>query len=368
MGGNVWVRRRLRVGIVAPPLLPVPPPRYGGTERIVHALAEGLHARGHAVTVLASGDSTLSCEIVPTVPRAGWLDGITDVEAAFDRVLEIAWREHDRFDIVHLNLDVRGFRFAQSCPTPAVTTFHGRVDSAATVAKLREHPGAPLVAISRSQQSLAPWANWVGMVHNGLDLTHVPFRQTAGDYLLFVGRIASEKGIVEAIDVATRAQRRLLIAAKIVDDGERDLFARAVQPYLRPGRVDFLGEVGPPERDQLFANACATLMLGDWPEPFGLVAIESLAAGTPVIARRRGALPEIIENGADGFLVEDPLDAVPAAQIVQYLDRTLIRQRVLLRFSASRMIDGYESLFARMLGREVREAEPFGESPVALAS
>src|SRR4051794_25949176 len=149
MGGNVWVRRRLRVGIVAPPLLPVPPPRYGGTERIVHALAEGLHARGHAVTVLASGDSTLSCEIVPTVPRAGWLDGITDVEAAFDRVLEIAWRDPAGFDIAPPTPAARGFRSAQSSPPPAVTTFHGRVDSAATVAKLREHPGAPLVAISR---------------------------------------------------------------------------------------------------------------------------------------------------------------------------------------------------------------------------
>jgi glycosyltransferase involved in cell wall biosynthesis len=339
----------LRVGLVAPPLLPVPPPRYGGTERVVHALAEGLHERGHSVTLLASADSSVSCEHVPTVPQACWTGGSTDVDASFARVIEVAWREHASFDVIHSHLESRGFEFARSCPTPVLSTMHGRLDDPGTSAALHAFADVPVAAISRSQRDQAPWANWLGVVHNGLDLARIPFGPTGGEYLLFVGRVAMEKGIVEAIEVAARAGRPLLMAAKIFDEAEAQLFETAVRPRLRPGRTEFLGEVGAAKRDRLFAGAFATLMLGDWPEPFGLVAIESMAAGTPVIARRRGALPEIVEDGIDGFLVDDTLDAVAVVEVAQCLDRDLVRRRALTRFSASRMVDDYLALYGRIL-------------------
>jgi glycosyltransferase involved in cell wall biosynthesis len=177
--------------------------------------------------------------------------------------------------------------------------------------------------------------------------------------------VTPEKGIVEAIEVADRTGRQLIMAAKVLDKPEARLFESDVRPRLRAGRIEFLGEVGASERDRLFAGACATLMLGDWPEPFGLVAIESMAAGTPVIARRRGALVEIVEDGIDGFLVDDHLDAVSAVEIARHLDRNLVRQRALTRFSASRMVDDYLRLYGRILGRDALDVAPGAElSPV----
>jgi glycosyltransferase involved in cell wall biosynthesis len=206
-----------------------------------------------------------------------------------------------------------------------------------------------LVAISESQQRLAPWANWVGVVRHGLDLDRMPFGSTAGDYLLFVGRIAHEKGIIEAIEVAGQTRHRLVIAAKVFDATESDLFETKVRPALRPGRVEYVGEVGPVVRDPLFAGAEATLMLGDWPEPFGLVAIESLATGTPVIALRRGALPEIVEDGVDGFLVDDLGGAERAVSLAKSLDRRRIRSRAIGLFSVARMVDDYLAVYRQVL-------------------
>jgi glycosyltransferase involved in cell wall biosynthesis len=354
----------LRIGLVAPPLLPVPPPRYGGTERVIHAIAEGLHALGHEVTVFASGDSEVPCRLVATVPRACWTGGSPDIEASFDRVLDAAWPERDRFDVIHSHLETRGFDFARSSRTPVVSTMHGRLDEPHTRAALQAFPDVPLVAISRSQRDLAPTANWVGVIPHGLDLHRMPFGLTPDDYLLFVGRIAREKGIVEAILLAKRTRHRLVIAAKVFDLTESFLFDTEVRPALSPGRVEFLGEVGPAVRDPLFAGAQATLMLGDWPEPFGLVAIESLASGTPVIALRRGALPEIVEHGVDGFIVDDLGAAERAVAVVSRLDRRRIRNRALHRFSVSRMVAEYVALSVRLLGDEEPSCEPVTRSLV----
>lgn len=340
----------LRIGLLAPPLLPVPPPRYGGTERVVHAIAEGLHERGHRVTLFASADSSVSCELVATVPRACWTGGSPDLEASFERVVEAAWRHHARFDVIHSHLETQGFGFARSSPTPVVSTMHGRLDDPVTLVAIDAFPEVPLVAISESQRALAPWANWVAVVWHGLDLQRMPFSPTTGDYLLFVGRVAREKGIVEAVRLADRTRQRLVIAAKVFDATESDLFEAEVRPALRPGHVDYLGEVGRAVRDSLYAGAQATLMLGDWPEPFGLVAIESLAAGTPVIAWRRGALPEIVEDGVDGFLVDDLAAAERAVRMVRFLDRGRIRSRALRRFSVARMVDDYLAVYSRLLG------------------
>jgi glycosyltransferase involved in cell wall biosynthesis len=356
----------LRIGLVAPPLLPVPPPAYGGTERVIHALAEGLHRLGHDVTLFASADSEVSCRLVATVQQACWTGGSPDVEASFERVLDAVSRHGGRFDVIHSHLERKGFPLAESSRTPVVSTMHGRLDDRLTRAALLAHSTVPLVAISESQQGLAPWANWVGVVRNGLDLDRMPFGSTAGDYLLFVGRIAREKGIIQAIEVARRTRHRLVIAAKVFDATESDLFGAEVGPALRPGRVEYLGEVGPAVRDPLFAGAAATLMLGDWPEPFGLVAIESLATGTPIIALRRGALPEIVEDGVDGFLVDDLEGAERAVVPATSLDRRRIRNRAIRRFSAARMVDDYLAVYRRVLGSRqtpARRAPPQVATP-----
>jgi len=345
-----------RIGLVAPPLLPVPPPAYGGTERVVHALAEGLYRLGQNVTLFASADSDVSCPLVATVPRACWTGGSPDVEASFERVLDAVSREQGQFDVIHSHLETKGFPFARASRTPVLSTMHGRLDDPLTRAALRAHSDVPLVAISESQHDLAPWANWVGIVRHGLDLDRMPFGSTAGDYLLFVGRIAREKGIIQAIEVAGRTRHRLVIAAKVFDATESDLFETAVRPALRPGRVEYLGEVGPAVRDPLFAGAEATLMLGDWPEPFGLVAIESLATGTPVIALRRGALPEIVEDGVDGFLVDDLGGAERAVALAKSLDRRRIRNRAIRRFSVARMVDDYLAVYGRLM--DTRASRP----------
>ena len=234
----------LRIGLVAPPFLPVPPPAYGGTERVVHALAEGLHRLGHDVTLFASADSNVSCRLVATVPRACWAGGSPDVDASFERVLDAVAREQGQFDVIHSHLERMGFPLAESSQTPVVSTMHGRLDEHLTRAALRAHATVPLVAISESQQRLAPRANWIAVVRNGLDLDRMPFGSIAGDYLLFVGRIAREKGIIEAIEVAGRTRHRLVIAAKVFDRTESDLFETEVGPALRAGRVEYLGEVG----------------------------------------------------------------------------------------------------------------------------
>jgi glycosyltransferase involved in cell wall biosynthesis len=319
---------------------------------VIHALAEGLHEAGHDVTLFASGDSNVTCRLVETVPRACWTGGSSDVDRAFGRVIETVRGYEHKFDVLFSHLEAKGFELARSSPTPVVSTMHSRLDEPPISDALRAYPDVHLAAISRSQRSLAPWANWLGVVPNGLDLARMPFKASGGDYLLFVGRIAHEKGIMEAIDVAHRTRRRLVIAAKILLATEWALFEREVRPALERGRVEYVGEVAAAVRDPLFAGAQATLMLGDWPEPFGLVAIESLATGTPVIALRRGALPEIVVDGLDGFLVDDLEAAERAVRSVASLDRARIRARALTRFSVSRMVDGYLALSGQLLGRD----------------
>ena len=336
----------LRIALLSPPMVPVPPRKYAGTERIVAALAEGLHERGHAVTLFAPGDSDVRCELVPTVPHSLWSIGYADDPSLFiNMTLAQAWSMRDRFDVIHSHVETLGFLFARMCPTPVVSTAHGRLDGPAVAATLAEFTDVPLVAISANQRRWFPEANWVGTVHHGLDLGHAPFEASAGKYLAFVGRVAPEKGVADAIALARTTGLRLRMAAKIYEQRERDHFAAVVAPAIEDGVVEFLGEVGSSERDELFAGALATIMLGAWPEPFGLVAIESMATGTPVIGRRAGALPEIIEEGRTGFLVDDVEEGRLALERVAMLDRTEVRKRVLTRFSAERMVTDYEAIY-----------------------
>ncbi len=341
----------LRIGLISPPMLPIPPARYAGTERIVAALVDGLHQRGHRVTLFAPGDSQVDCEIVPTIPESLWAKGYRgDLISYLNLTLAKAWSRAGDFDIIHSHMDTVGLPFARWCPTPVVSTLHGRLDGTGHPALLEEFRDVPLVAISESQRRWSPRSNWVATIPHGLDLVRAPFGSAVGSYLAFVGRIAPEKGVADAIALARASGLPLRMAAKVYDERERTLFEEAVVPAIRDGAVEFLGEVGAVQRDELFAGALATLMLGPWPEPFGLVAIESMATGTPVIARRAGALPEIIEHGRSGFLVDDLQEAVLAVERASALDRRQVRHWALTRFSLARMLDDYERVYASLVG------------------
>jgi glycosyltransferase involved in cell wall biosynthesis len=335
-------------------MLPIPPARYAGTERIVAALVNGLHERGHRVTLFAPGDSQVECELVPTVPHSLWETGYRDDLSSYVNVtIAKAWSRVSDFDVIHSHVETMGLPFARWSPTPVVSTFHGRLDVAGHPALLDEFCDVPLVAISESQRRWSPQANWVATIPHGLDLAGAPFGSTVGSYLAFVGRVAPEKGVVDAIALARATGLRLRMAAKVYDRHERELFADVVAPAIDEGLIDFVGEV--------YTGALATVMLGAWPEPFGLVAIESMAAGTPVIARRAGALPEIVEHGCSGFLVDDLQEAVLAVERSRAIDRRQVRQRALGRFSVERMLDDYERVYAALVGlawASAAEAEP----------
>lgn len=336
--------------MVAPPVLPIPPPAYAGTERVIATLVRELVSRGHQVTLFAPGDSETQAELVPTVERSLWSSGYQGDFSSFITItLALVWAQRERFDIIHSHTEVAGFLFARHCPTPVISTLHGRLDMEGTPDLLDEFTDIPLVAISDSQGRWYPNNNWIATIHHGLPLRAEPFRETPGTYLAFVGRLAEEKGLAECIDLARRAGLPLRIGAKVQTEEEKAQFRQLVEPATEEGIVEFLGELGQPERDALYQGALATLMLGAWPEPFGLVAIESMATGTPVVARRAGALTETVEHGVDGFLVDDEDEAMLALSRVRSLDRRRIRERAIERFSPERMTDEYEAAYRKVL-------------------
>jgi len=340
----------VKIALVAPPVLPVPPVRYGGIERIVGVLAEGLQVRGHEVTLFAPGDSRVSCDLVATVPEGLWTEGFhPDPGPFYTRTTEMVLDAATRFDVVHGHLDQYGFDLADLCPVPALSTIHGRTDIDPIAGCIEGHPDVPLVAISNSQRTFAPGANWIATVYHGLPFEDVAGGAGEGDYLCFVGRLSADKGVAEAVELARRAGRPLKVAAKAIDPGEQHMYETVIAPAEREGLVEYMGELDERERDELFGNALATIMLSKWPEPFGLVAIESLAAGTPVIAARSGALPEIVLDGTDGFVVDDVDAGAASVERAARLDRARIRARALERFSAARMIDDYVSVYESLM-------------------
>lgn len=344
--------RPLRVALLSPPFLPVPPPGYAGTERVVATIAQSLHERGHLVTLFAPADSDVPYELVPTVPQSLWRNGHRgDASSYIEATVGLAWEHAARFDLIHSHLDTAGFTMARHCGTPVLTTLHRRLDTTGAADMIDAFPDVPLVAISDSQRRWNPDANWIATIHHGLDFSATPQSTTTGEYLLLVGRIAREKGIEEAIELAERTERPLVIAAKVYDSREQRLFDSVVRPHLKNGLIDWRGEVDPAQRDELMAGALATLMLGAWPEPFGLVAIESMATGTPVIARRAGANTETVQHGLSGFLVDDIDEAVLAVSRVGGLDRARVASYARESFSAERMVTRYEEAYANVLAQ-----------------
>lgn len=339
----------LRIGLVSGPMVAIPPPGYAGTERVVAVLVTELARRGHDVTLIGPADSQVDCKLVPTIHQALWSSGMTGDPTPYIEVsIERAWSVAHQFDVIHSHLDTLSFSFARHSPVPVLHTLHGRLDMPGVPELLDEFRDIPLVAISESQRRWWPQNNWVATVHHGLPLENAPFSERPGAYLAFVGRIAPEKGVEAAIELARSVHLPLRMAAKVHEEDEKRLFAEVVAPAIDEGVVVFEGELATGPRDKLLAGALATVLLGAWPEPFGLVAIESMATGTPVIARRAGALPEIVDHGLTGFLVDDVHEGRFAVRGVASLDRRAVRRTVLERFSVSDMVDEYEAVYRRM--------------------
>jgi glycosyltransferase involved in cell wall biosynthesis len=317
-----------------------------------------LHHRGHEVTTFASGDSAVPGNHVATSPRALRPAGIGDDPTPWMLATASAVIAHARageFDVIHSHLEQFGHLVAAGSPVPVIATFHGRIDHPALGETFRTSL-ARLVAISEHQASTRPEASWTAVVHNGLTLEEAPTDRPRGDGLVFVGRITPEKGVIDAIEVAKRTGRPLKIAAKIGPfAGEQAYFRDVFLPALEAaGReIEFVGELDQAERDELVASSFASLAPAAWPEPFGLVILESLACGTPVIARRVGALPEIIREGVDGFFGDDVQHLASLVDRAAELDPAEIRRGALERFNAERMTNRYEALMYEAAGLDV---------------
>ncbi|WP_297295334.1 glycosyltransferase family 4 protein [uncultured Methylovirgula sp.] len=340
----------MRIAQIAPLYEAVPPRLYGGTERVVSWLTEELVAQGHDVTLFASGDSRTSAKLEPMWPCALRLDGsVREPTALHVAMLEHIYRRSNEFDLLHFHLDYFPFSLFLRQTTPFVTTFHGRLDLPELQPVFRTFSSLPLVSISNSQRRPVPYARWVRTIHHGMPetlLAPVPAEQ---NYLAFLGRISPEKRVDRAIEIAARCGIKLKIAAKI-DPADRDYFEEKIRPLIEAnGNVEFIGEIGDAEKPAFLSGALALIVPIDWPEPFGIVMIEAMACGTPVIAFNRGSVPEVIEDGVTGFIVEDETSAVGAVRRLPQLSRPLIRKRFEERFTSRRMARDYLEVYGELM-------------------
>jgi glycosyltransferase involved in cell wall biosynthesis len=339
----------MRIAQVAPLYESVPPHCYGGTERVVSYLTEELVRQGHEVSLFASGDSVTTARLVAPCRHSLRLDTrCIDQLAHYILMLELVLKDIDRFDLIHWHIDYLHFPLSQRQSTPHVTTLHGRLDIPDLVPLYQEFKAVPVISISNAQREPLPWLNWQDTVYHGLPENLYTFRPEPGKYLAFLGRISPEKRVDRSIAIAQRLGMEIKIAAK-VDPADRQYFEAVITPLLREPLVEYVGEIGEKEKNEFLGHAYALLFPIDWPEPFGLVMAEAMACGTPVIAYRRGSVPEIIEEGVTGFIVHDLEGAVQAAQRIPTLNRSRCRQRFEERFSAARMARDYLVSYRRLV-------------------
>jgi glycosyltransferase involved in cell wall biosynthesis len=331
----------MHIAQIAPLTEAIPPKLYGGTERVVSWITEELIALGHEVTLFASGDSVTSAQLEAIWPRALRLDGsVRDPNALHMAMLERVCRRAGDFDFLHCHLDYYPFSLLSRQPTPFATTLHGRLDLPEHQPVFDTFSAVPVVSISNAQRRPLPQANWVRTVHHGLPEKLLEPRPVRPSYFGFLGRIAPEKGIDRAIRIAEHCGVPLKVAAK-VDRADRDYYDELIEPMMRSGNVEFIGEISDKEKSEFLSGAIALLVPIDWPEPFGLVMIEAMACGTPVIAFNRGSVPEIIDDDVTGFIVEDINGAIGAVDRLGHLSRDKIRRRFEARFTARRMAQDY---------------------------
>ena len=338
----------MRIAQVAPLYESVPPKLYGGTERVVSYLTEELVRQGHDVTLFASGDSKTSARLIAACPNALRLDAnCKDPLVHHANLLDMVFESAANFDVIHFHVDYLHLPLSTRQKIPHVTTLHGRLDLPDLVPLYRRFHDVPVVSISNAQRAPIPWANWQATVYHGLPEDLLAYNERPGDYLAFLGRISPEKGLDEAIEIARRSKQKLRIAAK-VDPVDQSYFQEVIEPLLKNPYCEYIGEIGEAEKADFLGNARALLFPINWPEPFGLVLIEAMACGTPVIAYPRGSVPEVIEDGLTGLLVDDVDGAVRAVSRVDRLSRSGCRKTFERRFTAYRMTRDYLQVYKRL--------------------
>ncbi len=344
----------MKIAQIAPLTESVPPKFYGGTERVVSYITEALVELGHDVTLFASGDSHTSAKLDAVWPRAMRLDvSIRDRVAPHMLLMEHVARRAHEFDVLHFHMDYYSFSVFKRQTVPFVTTLHGRLDLFEQQPIFDLFDSAPLVSISNAQRQPMPRANWRGTVLHGLPDTLYTPQPAEPRYLAFLGRISPEKRVDRAIRIAERCRLPIRIAAK-VDAADEEYFEREIRPLLALPHVEFIGEIADAQKAEFLSGAHALLFPIDWPEPFGLVMIEAMACGTPVIAFNRGAVPEVIEEGLTGFIVEDEIGAVAAVNRLGTLSCTRVRQRFEERFTSRRMAQQYVDVYQAMIRAQKR--------------
>lgn len=359
----------MRIAQVAPLIESVPPKHYGGTERIVSHLTEELVRLGHDVTLFASGDSVTSARLIASCERSlrkneRCKDPVAREVLLVDHVIERV----DEFDLIHFHTGYLHFPVCRYLPVPHVTTLHGRLDIPDLVPVFDRFRNEPLVSISNAQRQPLPWANWQATVYHGLPKDLFAFQPNRGSYLAFLGRISPEKRVDRAIEIAKRVSMPLKIAAKI-DRADRRYFKHHIEPLLTQSHVEWIGEISDQQKNEFLGNAFALLFPIDWPEPFGLVMIEAMACGTPVVAYDCGSVPEVMEDGVTGFIVRDLEGAARAVNRAGDLSRARCREVFERRFVASRMasdyLDSYQSLLERKSRRNRTSASKLSPALVS---
>ena len=339
----------MRIAQISPLTEAVPPRLYGGSERVISWLTEELVLLGHDVTLFASGDSITAAKLEPMWPRALRLDGsVRDPNALHITMLEHVYRRAHEFDFLHFHLDYYPFSLFTRQKTPFVTTLHGRLDLPEHQPMFSTFSSVPVVSISDSQRRPVHQARWAATIHHGLPENLLTPQPVSPAYLAFLGRISPEKGVPRAIRIAKRCGLPLKIAAK-VDNADRDYFNEQVRPLLQQPGVDYIGEIGEREKPDFLSGAVALMVPIEWPEPFGLVMIEAMACGTPVIAFNRGSVAELVDDGETGFVVEDDTSAIAAVRRVGELSRPAIRKRFEERFTARRMANDYLKVYRSLI-------------------
>lgn len=342
-------RRPLRIAQLAPLYERIPPELYGGSERVVSYLTEELVRRGHEVTLFASGDSKTAARLSAGTPRALRLAGLAPLGAPLHLpMLTELYENADMFDVIHSHIDYWSFPFARLVSTPTVSTMHGRLDIQELKPIYNIFRDMPLVSISEVQRSPLPEMNWIGTIYHGLPGGFLEFKPRPGKYLAFLGRISPEKGIDIAIDVALRAGVPFKIAAK-VDAVDQEYFEQLIKPRLAPPDVEYIGEISEHEKSEFLGNALALLFTINWPEPFGLAMIESMACGTPVIARPCGSVQEIIRAGRTGLIGTTVDELVDTIKNVDQISRADCRAEFEARFTVERMAEQYEALYMSLI-------------------
>jgi len=348
----------MRIAQIAPLFESVPPNLYGGSERVVSWLTEELVRMGHQVTLFASGDSITSATLVPGCKKALWRDSSCRETLPHHVLLvEEVFRRSSEFDVLHFHCDYVHFPLVRRHQVATLTTMHGLLYSPDLQGLLEEYIDVPLVSISHSQRMSIPAANWSGTVHHGLPTDLHTFHERSENYLAFLGRISPDKGVERAIELAVKTKTPLRIAAKIYDE-DRSYFRDHIEPRLKEhaNLVEFLGEIGGREKDKFLGRAKALIFPVEWPEPFGLVMIEALACGTPVLAWNRGAVPEVIEHGSNGFMVDSVTQAIACLERLDTIDRRACRLFFERRFCAEQMAEGYVALYREQIKSLCRPA------------